>query len=187
MLSCKYNALMGQPSAPLLFKSRTWPSREIFSCRIAKGTATAAAAPAPRPTLGNKSPCRPLLPYYYANNYNALLRRKNQQYQRNTSAHAAAGSTAASAGQTMLFGRAFTGIPMMELFQTMTLAEAALESSIRISFIVIAVLFGNKIIPFLGSKMNEALHVFGERHGGRRRGQLKPLVKHYSPGLGLLT
>jgi MscS family membrane protein len=75
----------------------------------------------------------------------------------------------------MMFGRAYTGIPLMELFKTMTLAEAALESTIQISFIVIAVLFGNTIISFIGSKINKALN----RLGKRRRKEGSGLFTHF--------
>lgn len=165
------NASPCQPSAQLLFRSRTLPSKMTSSCRSIPASTTPAAARAPRPILGNTSPCRPFLPSYFPSYKNAPIHQKNQRQQRDTSAHAAAAaSTAAAAGQTMMFGRAYTGIPMMELFETMTLAEAALESTIQISFIIIAVLFGDRIIPFIGSKMNKALNKLGKTHRRERQG-----------------
>jgi small-conductance mechanosensitive channel len=169
------NAYICQPRAHLLSKSRTLPSKSTFSCPAASPAApgrSSAAALAPRQILGSKSPSRPFLPSYLPKN-NVIFHQKNQQKDTTTTAHAApaaAATTAAAGGQTLIFGRAHTGIPLLELFKTMTLAEAALESSLQIGIIVIAVFFGNRNIPFISSKVEAALGKLGKTHKRKTRG-----------------
>ncbi len=160
---------MHHPRAQLLSRSRALPSKSTSSSCIAGLPAAVASSPASLPP-------RPFLPPHIGTNKNLQsLYQKNQKNQHprkpTTTTHAAAAPAAAAAGgQTMMFGRAFTGIPLMELFQTMTLQEAAIESTIRVSFIVIAVLFGNQIIPWFADRVGISLGKLVQSHRRKRRG-----------------
>jgi small-conductance mechanosensitive channel len=79
---------------------------------------------------------------------------------------ASAASSIVSAEVTL--SRAATGVPLLEIFSTLTLQEAAVQSSILIGVAVFAVLFGNQIIEFIGKKVEAALGAAEQANGDRR-------------------
>lgn len=62
--------------------------------------------------------------------------------------------SAVVAAETTLF-RVATGVPLVDIFHTLTVAEAAFQSAALIGIAVIAVVFGNQIIKFLGTKLEK--------------------------------
>ena len=73
----------------------------------------------------------------------------------------AVAETAVSVTEETLF-RVATGVPLVDIFHKLTLAEAAIQSAGLIGIAVIAVLFGNQIIAFVGSKLESFLGRVGE-------------------------
>lgn len=84
---------------------------------------------------------------------------------------ASAQGTATGPAQRLI--RMATGVPLSEAFKSMSLSQAAFDSAIIIVSTVTIVLFGNKLIAYIGKKVDQ---VSIEEEAGMEIGKQKPLL-----------
>ena len=92
---------------------------------------------------------------------------------RSTTPQAAAAAAAVASPTNLFLGRVTTGVPFVEAFRSMPLADAGMHAFALVGLTTMAVLFGNSLVEFIGAKLSAALD---PEHGPR--GAISELVSY---------